>query len=163
MLPNGEFARRRSSKSLPTIVSLVLASIRSCGSRGSTLEGISFVTVGSESISIGSNGAIVFSVEALLTSTSYHFATSLSDPDNERLDKGGREGLSQNPRLVVPVPSMEESNEVCKDLAEKEVFGDVQADEALVMEDETDIVWSKEPKGLSDPDSEVLFCAGCLG
>lgn len=65
--------------------------------------------------------------------------------------------------MVVSVPSTEASNEVARDLAEKEVFGDVQADEALVVEDEKDVVLSKEPKSLADSDSEPLFCATCLG
>ena len=60
------------------------------------------------------------------------------------------------------VPSIEESNEVAKELAENEVFGDVHVDELLVIEDEMDVILSKEPKNLSDPDSELLLCAGCL-
>lgn len=49
-------------------------------------------------------------------------------------------------------------------MAEKEVFGDVQADVvALVMEDEMDVVLSKESKSLAESDSELLFCADCLG
>ena len=61
------------------------------------------------------------------------------------------------------VPSTEASNEVARDLTEKEVFGDVQVDDALVMEDETDVVLSKEPKSLAGSDSGFLLCAGCLG
>ena len=60
------------------------------------------------------------------------------------------------------VPSIEESNEVAKELAENEVFGDVQVDELLVIDDEMEVILSKEPKSLSDPKSELLFCAGCL-
>lgn len=60
------------------------------------------------------------------------------------------------------VPSIEESNEVAKEMAENEVFGDVQVDESLVIEDEMDAILSNEPKNLSDPDSELLFCAGFL-
>ena len=60
------------------------------------------------------------------------------------------------------VPSTEESNEVARELAENEVFGDVQVDELLVNEDEMDVILSKEPKSLSDADSEFLVCAGCL-
>ena len=47
-------------------------------------------------------------------------------------------------------------------MAENEVFGDVQVDESLVIEDEMDAILSKEPKSLFDPDSELLFCAGLL-
>lgn len=60
------------------------------------------------------------------------------------------------------VPSIEESNEVAKELAENEVLGDVHVDELLVIEDEMDVILSKEPKSLSDPDPELLVCAGCL-
>ena len=59
-------------------------------------------------------------------------------------------------------PSTEASNEVARDLAEKEVFGDVQADETLVVEDETGVVFSNEPTNLVDSDSKLLFCADCL-
>ena len=59
------------------------------------------------------------------------------------------------------VPSIEESNEVAKELAENEVFGDVHVDELLVIEDEMEVILSKGPKSLSDPDSELLVCAGC--
>ena len=53
----------------------------------------------------------------------------------------------------------DESGDVQDDMAEKEVLGDVQADVvALVMEDEMDVVLSKEPKSLVE-----LFCADCPG
>lgn len=61
------------------------------------------------------------------------------------------------------VPSTEASNEVANDLDEKEVFGDVQADETLVVDDETEVGLSKELKSLVDSESKLLFCAGCLG
>ena len=68
--------------------------------------------------------------------------------------------LSQYSRAV-SVPSTEASNEVATDREEKEVLGDIQADETLVMEDGTDIEFSREP--LADSDSKLLFGAGCLG
>lgn len=71
--------------------------------------------------------------------------------------------MSQDPHIFVSAPSTEASNEVAKDLAEKEVFGDVQADETLVVEDETDVAFSNEPRSLADSDSKLLFCVGCLG
>ena len=58
--------------------------------------------------------------------------------------------------------SIEESNEVAKELAENEVLGDVQVDELLVIDDETEVILSKEPKSLPDPNLELLSCAGCL-
>ena len=93
-LPNGEFACRRAAKSSPT-VSLVLASKCRCRHRGSATKASLCVKVGPESISIGSNGAPVLSIETLLASTSFRFAISLSDPDSERLKRGGREESSQ--------------------------------------------------------------------
>ena len=65
--------------------------------------------------------------------------------------------------MIVSVPSTEASNEVARDLAEKEVFGVVHADETLVMDDETDVLVSKEPKGPADSESKLLFCASCPG
>lgn len=59
---------------------------------------------------------------------------------------------------MVSLPSAEASNEDPRDLAEKEVFGVVNADETLVVEDETDVLVSKEPKGLADSDWKLLFC-----
>ena len=63
--------------------------------------------------------------------------------------------------MVVSVTSTGVSNEVVRDL-EKEGFGDVQADETLVVDDETDVVLSKEPKVPADSDSKPLSCAGRL-
>ena len=60
-------------------------------------------------------------------------------------------------------PSIEESNDVARDLAEKEVFVDVPADEALVTGDPIGILFSKEPKSVADSHSEPLFCASCRG
>lgn len=139
-LPKGEFAYRRSAKNLDIFLS---------------------VAVGSESRSIGSDGSLVIFVGSLLISISCQFVTSLSDPDSERLNSGGRKGLSHDPRVVVSLPSTESSNEVAKDLAEKEVFGDVQADEVVVVEDDVDVELSKKPRSLAGSDSEVLCCAGC--
>ena len=51
--------------------------------------------------------------------------------------------------MIVSVPSAEASNEVARDMVEKEVFGDVQADEPHVVEDETDVGFSKESKSLT--------------
>ena len=65
--------------------------------------------------------------------------------------------------MIVSVPSTEASNEDARDLAEKEVFGVVHADETLVVEDETDVLVSKELQGLADSDSKLLFCASSLG
>ena len=78
-----------------------------------------------------------------------------------RFDTCKRGVISQKPCLVASVPSIEESNEVAKELAENEVFGDVKVDELLVIEDEMEVVLSKAPKSLSDADSELLVCAGC--
>ncbi len=61
------------------------------------------------------------------------------------------------------VPSLEESNEVAKDLAEKEVFVDVPADEALVTDDVTDVLFPKEVKSVAGSHSKALFCTDCLG
>ena len=67
------------------------------------------------------------------------------------------------PDLAASVPSTEESNEVARDLVEKEVFVDAPADEALVMEELTDAFFSKQPSRMADSHSELLFCASCFG
>lgn len=122
-----------------------------------------FLSVAVDSVSrpMGSDGSLVIFIVSLLASMSCHFVTSLSDPDSERLSNGGRKGLFQDPRMVVSLPSTEVSIEVAKDLVEKEVFGDVQADELLVVEDDVDVELSKKPKSLAGSDSELLCCAGC--
>lgn len=71
--------------------------------------------------------------------------------------------MSQYPPLVVSAPSIEESNDVARDLAEKEVFVDVPADETLVTGDAMGILFSKEQKSGADSHSEPLFCANCRG
>lgn len=76
---------------------------------------------------------------------------------------GGHGGLPQYAVLAVSSPSIAESNEVARDAAEKEVFFDVPAEDALVMEDEIDGFFSKGPKDVTNPPSKVLFCAGCFG
>ena len=63
--------------------------------------------------------------------------------------------------MVVSFPSMEASNEDARDLAEKEVFGVVHADETLVVEDETDVLVSKELKGLADSNSKLVCLGNC--
>lgn len=76
---------------------------------------------------------------------------------------GGHGGLPQYAVLAVSLRSIAESNEVARDAAEKEVFVDVPAEDRLVMEDAIDGFFSKGPKDITNPPSEVLFCAGCFG
>ena len=70
--------------------------------------------------------------------------------------------MAQYAILAVSLPSIEESNEVARDPTEKEVFVDVPAEDALVMEDVIDGFFSKEPKDVTNPSSILLFCAGCF-
>ena len=76
---------------------------------------------------------------------------------------GGHGVLVQYAILAVSLPSIEESNEAARDPTEKEVFVDVPAEDALVMEDVIDGFFSKEPKDVTSPSSILLFCAGCFG
>ena len=71
--------------------------------------------------------------------------------------------MDRGPLLVMSVPSIEESKEVARDLAEKEVFVDVPADEVLVAEGVVDILFSNESKDVEISQSIPSFCARCFG
>ena len=105
----------------------------------------------------------MFPVETLRASFSYRFARSFFDSATGRGNGGGQGGLPQYATLAVSLPSIEESNEVARDPTEKEVFVDVLAEDALVVEDVIDGFFSKEPKDVANPPSIPLFCAGCFG
>ena len=70
--------------------------------------------------------------------------------------------LQDGTLAVVSGISREESNEVAREVAEKEVLVDVPADEVFVMEDEIDGLSSKEPKSVVGSHSKLLFCADSL-
>ena len=158
-LPNGEFSRRRSAKFSPRSVELVLGSVRICKSRDSAGNAFWLEMVALESTSIRSGGALILPVETSFASLSYRFARPLSDFGAKDLNRCGCGGLSQYPCLAASLPSVEESNEVARDLAEKEVFVDVPADEALVIEDVTEGLFSKEPKSVAGSHTKLLSCA----
>ena len=105
----------------------------------------------------------MFPVETLDASSSYRFARSFFDSGTGKGNGGGHGGLPQYAILAVSLPSLEESNEVARDPTEKEVFVDVLAEVALVMEDAIDGFFSKELKDVANPPSIPLFCAGCFG
>lgn len=161
-LPNGENPRKRASKRSP-IVKLVLDLIWPCNPRGSAWKAPLLVTRFSESMSIRSGTALALPVKTSLLSFSYRLTIPISDPGTTECHRGGRGGMSNNPDLVVSLPSTEESNDVARDLEEKEVFADVAADVALVMEDVTEVLFSKEPKIGADSHSELFLCATCPG
>ena len=75
---------------------------------------------------------------------------------------GGHGALPRYTVLAVSLPSIAESNEVARDPTEKEVFVDVPAEDTLMMEDAIDGLFSKEPKDVTNPPSNVLFRAGCF-
>ena len=94
---------------------------------------------------------------------SYQFARSFFDSGAGKGNGGGHGGLPQYAILAVSLPSTEESNEVARDSTEKEVFVEVPAEDALVMEGVIDGFFSKEPKDVANPPSKLLFCASCFG
>ena len=113
-------------------------------------------------MSIGSGGATNVSVETLLASFSYLFGMMPCCPGNEGSNSGA-ERMVCGPLLVTSVPSTEESKEVARDLAEKEVFVDVPADEALVAEGVVDVLFSNESRDVEVSQSIPSFCARCFG
>ena len=102
-------------------------------------------------------------VETLYASFSYRLMISFFNSGTGKGNAGGHGGLVQYAILAVSLPSTEEANEVARDPIEKEVFVDVPAEDALVMEDVIDGFFSNEPNDVANPPSKILFCAGCFG